>query len=63
MSHTVCLSEHDEREHGLRAAFGSLTSGGDTGALEFMEKENMLLHIGDGYLTPPVDRAARKGEK
>ncbi len=32
-------------------------------ALAFMEKENMLLHIGDEYLTLPVDRAARKGEK
>ena len=32
-------------------------------ALESMEEENLLLHIGDEYLTLPVDRAARKGEK
>ena len=32
-------------------------------ALNWLEEENMVLHIGDEYLTLPVDRAGSKGEK
>ena len=32
-------------------------------ALEQMEKENLLLHIGEAYLTLPVDRVGSKGNR
>ena len=32
-------------------------------ALNWLEEENMVLHIGDEYLAFPVDRAGSTGEK